>query len=154
MTMDASLRGKFFFWFAALAVFLLAAVPSLVIVDKTREYYRFVTGWQPETLKMGSIRRLPPSGGLDERSLPDFRFVEFKFPSPHARAVRLAGSFNRWQAETLTLIKREGAWRVTLPLAPGTYTYAFEVDGVLTRDPASADKTLFEGREVSVLHVR
>lgn len=151
---DSGVRAKWAFWSYVLAVLLLATVPSVLVMEKAREYWRFVTGWQPGTLRPSHVRRLPPSRTLDDASLPEIRFIEFSCAAPRAKTVRLAGSFNHWKAGTMPMSRRGGLWRIVVPLAPGIHAYAFEVDGALVRDPRADDRTLVDGREVSLIHVR
>ena len=151
---DVSLRAKWVFWLMALAAFLLAAVPSALILDTARDYYRFVTGWQPGILRELRVRHIPLRDSLDREPPPDIRFVELKLDSPKARSVRLAASFNHWEPQMLPLTRKGGLWRAIVPLPPGKYEYAFEVDGVWKPDPLAGEKALANGREVSVLHVR
>lgn len=54
--------------------------------------------------------------------------VRFVLEAP-AGAVALVGDFNDWDPQALPLERRDGAWSVTLRLAPGRYRYAFVVDG-------------------------
>jgi hypothetical protein len=154
MMSDVSVRAKWMFWALALAAFFLAAVPSAIIIEKARDYYRFVTGWQPGTLKQLHVRRLPVRDSLDEDPPPDIRFVEFSLLAPKARSVRLGGSFNQWLPQFLPLSRKGRFWRVIVPLPPGRYEYAFELDGVWTPDPKLPEKSVVGGREVSILHVR
>ena len=151
---DVSLRAKWIFWLMALTAFLLAAIPSAFILDTARDYYRFVSGWQPGILRQLQVRHIPLRDSLDREPPPDIRFLEFKLEAPKARTVRLAASFNRWEAQMLPLTRTGGIWRTIVPLPPGNYEYAFEVDGVWKPDPAAPEKALAEGHEVSVLHVR
>ena len=65
--------------------------------------------------------------------------VVFTCKAPEATAVRLAGTFNDWNAE-VTSLSYEGAgeWTVWLMLASGRYKYRFVVDGVWRHDPRAA----------------
>jgi hypothetical protein len=57
--------------------------------------------------------------------------VRFVIAAPSAHDVALVGDFNGWNP-TATPLRRESAgsvWMVTMPLAAGTYQYAFVVDG-------------------------
>lgn len=151
---DVSVRAKWLFWLMALGAFALAAVPSALILEKSRDYYRFVTGWQPGTLKPSQVRRVPVRDSLDDEPPPDIRFVEFSLLAPKARTVRLAGSFNQWQPQLLPMARKGRFWRVIVPLSPGRYEYAFERDGDWVPDPKLPEKAVLDGREVSILHVR
>jgi len=151
---DVSVRTKCIFWLMALAALLLAAIPSALILDTARDYYRFVTGWQPGILRQLRVRHIPLRDSLDREPPPDIRFVELRLDAPQARTVRLAASFNRWEPQMLPLTRKGGLWRTIVPLPPGKYEYAFEVDGVWKPDPSASEKALANGHEVSVLHVR
>ena len=54
--------------------------------------------------------------------------VRFVLEAP-AGAVTLVGDFNDWDPQAIPLERQDGAWSVTLRLAPGRYRYAFVVDG-------------------------
>lgn len=130
---DATARNKRLFWLFAGTVFLLAAVPSWVLLEKARDYYRFLTGWDPGTLRPSSPRAVPHARA---GKTPDLHFVEFRLAAPKARAVRLGGSFNQWRPETMPMRReRNGVWKALLPLPAGRYAYAFEVDGEWIPDP-------------------
>ena len=62
--------------------------------------------------------------------------VEFKFYSPQARRVSLAGTFNNWDTKALSA-KRDsrGNWAVKVNLKPGRHEYKFVVDGSWLNDP-------------------
>ena len=66
--------------------------------------------------------------------------VQFAVAAPNAKAVALVGDFNSWDARTTPMTKGavEGLWMVTVPLASGSYQYAFVVDGTAwVADPAA-----------------
>lgn len=148
---DATRRGKAAFWGLALATLVLAGVPSVVLVESIRDYWRFLRGWDPGVLKPSAPRRVPHHDGSE---LPDIRFVEFSLDAPKAKAVSLAASFNGFDEEALRLAREEdGLWRVTVPLPPGTYEYGFLVDGRWTPDPEAGRPAPRAGREVSLREV-
>lgn len=67
--------------------------------------------------------------------------VAFVLYAPTARSVTLAGDFNDWSKSATPLhpTGSQGAWVVTVPLAPGRYHYAFVVDGKRwVTDPGAA----------------
>ena len=151
---DITSKNKWIFWAMITAVFLFATVPSLVFLKKTREYGRFLSGWNPGTLKQLKVRRLPPPRDSIAHG-PEIRFVEFSIAAPSAGQVRLLGTFNRWDRETLPMYRREGGgWEVVVPLPPGQYPYVFEVDGTWTPDPKSSKKSRWAEKEVSVRKVQ
>lgn len=62
--------------------------------------------------------------------------VEFRYESPEAKEVHLAGDFNQWSSRTMPMLRDErGVWRIRVPLAPGRYEYRFIVDGDWQNDP-------------------
>jgi chromosome partitioning protein len=65
--------------------------------------------------------------------------VLFSCFAPDARAVRLAGDFNRWNPENEPLFDLSGCglWQKTVPLPPGRYQYKYVVDGNWVLDPAN-----------------
>ena len=66
--------------------------------------------------------------------------TRFTLVAPGARSVAVVGDFNDWDATSAPLARAaDGAWVVTLPLAPGRYEYGFVVDGArVVADPAAA----------------
>lgn len=66
--------------------------------------------------------------------------VTFSLVRPDARAVFVAGNFNRWEP-TSTPLKAAGGgrWSVELDLAPGAYEYRFVVDGQWIADPTASE---------------
>ena len=67
--------------------------------------------------------------------------VHFAIMAPTARTVALVGDFNGWDANATPLravSAGPGLWTVTVPLASGTYQYAFVIDGTAwVADPTS-----------------
>ena len=66
--------------------------------------------------------------------------VQFVLVAPSAKSVSLVGDFNDWNATAtpLTPVRAGGVWTITVPLAPGRYTYNFVVDGSrVMPDPAA-----------------
>lgn len=62
--------------------------------------------------------------------------VEFRLRAPQAKRVSLAGSFNNWDANSLTAKKDpNGVWTIKATLDPGRYEYKFVVDGSWITDP-------------------
>lgn len=54
----------------------------------------------------------------------------FEFYSLSAQDVRLAGTFNHWDASKHRLRRdADGRWHLTLKLSPGRYEYRYLVDG-------------------------
>ena len=58
-----------------------------------------------------------------------------------ANTVAVAGDFNNWDAQVHPLKKgKDGTWKVTLRLKPGTYEYMFFVDGEWREDPQNPNR--------------
>jgi anti-sigma-K factor RskA len=56
--------------------------------------------------------------------------VTMNLHAPEAHHVAVAGTFNKWKADTHILTRQEnGVWTVSIPLKPGEYSYMFIVDG-------------------------
>lgn len=81
--------------------------------------------------------------------------VTFRFRSPSARTVQVAGDFNNWgagDAETgevlVGLMRRgeEGLWELSLPLPPGRYRYVFLVNEITTVLDPSNPRVVPDGR--------
>ena len=71
------------------------------------------------------------------RELTEKSKVTFALQAPEAREVRLAGCFTDWDQAAMSLRKqRDGTWKKTVSLPPGTYEYRFLVDGRWQDDPA------------------
>ena len=61
----------------------------------------------------------------------------FSIVEPNAASVQLAGDFSEWDKHPIELKKeKNGVWKTTVPLEPGTYHYRFLVDGQWCDDPA------------------
>jgi 1,4-alpha-glucan branching enzyme len=84
---------------------------------------------------LGAIEdRLPPPAEVDEGIL-------FRFNSPSARQVTLAGSFNSWggtetgryipEIDPMTDPDGDGVWTIVKALPPGRYEYKFVLDGAV-----------------------
>ena len=60
----------------------------------------------------------------------------FAIQAPTAHSVMLVGDFTHWQQQPISLRKqKDGLWKTSVPLAPGTYHYRFLVDGEWRDDP-------------------
>ncbi len=60
----------------------------------------------------------------------------FSFVSREARSVMIAGDFNRWVAEPLTLMNQaDGLWQKVVPIKGGVFHYKFLVDDSWRTDP-------------------
>lgn len=154
---DVTSKGKRIFWIMILTVFAFAAVPSLVLLEKAKEYYSFLTAWEPKPLKPQPARAAPhPPQQISNASsdMPDIHFVEFRLSRSEAKSVYLSASFNGWKPDSLALTRDTGDyWKILVPLPPGTYQYLYEVDGRSITDPSAASSTLPSGRIVSLKKV-
>ena len=73
-------------------------------------------------------------------SAPPPVFVCFEFTHPTATTVCIAGTFNHWQPESITLHSSgAGNWWKKMTLAPGTYEYCLVVDGKWIPDPCARE---------------
>jgi hypothetical protein len=80
------------------------------------------------------------SAGSDVAGKNGRRVVHFAIVAPTASAVTLVGDFNAWDRKTTPMAKGAiaGLWIVTVPLAAGSYQYAFVVDDTAwMADPAA-----------------
>lgn len=72
----------------------------------------------------------PLTVAATSRAVVDTVYVHFALTSPTAHNVSVAGSFNGWDAASLTLRKdANGVWEATVPLPVGEHRYSFVVDG-------------------------
>lgn len=56
--------------------------------------------------------------------------VRFAFSAPKAKAVAIAGDFNKWKTDENILKRQDGGiWTIEIPLNPGSHQYMFIVDG-------------------------
>ncbi len=82
--------------------------------------------------------------------------VTFRYKSPSAQKVTLAGSFNEWSPDSKPMERRGNEFVATLELKPGDYEYKFVVDGKHWEEdplnPESVDNGL--GGKNSVIHLR
>lgn len=63
--------------------------------------------------------------------------VSLTCPAPDAMRVFVAGDFNGWDPAKNPMKKyKNGMWKTTLGLLPGTYQYRFFVDGTWQNSPA------------------
>ena len=60
----------------------------------------------------------------------------FSYRAPTALSVMLAGDFTHWQSEAVPMKRaKDGIWKASVALVPGTYHYRFIVDGQWQDDP-------------------
>jgi len=54
----------------------------------------------------------------------------FQFSEPDANNVLLVGDFTQWDQQPIALKRqKDGVWKATVALEPGTHEYRFLVDG-------------------------
>jgi hypothetical protein len=87
-----------------------------------------------EAWAAGNARLAAEDGETGEsQQAPSTPTVDVVFSLPagtEADHVALCGEFNDWSPEATSLTRGDDrAWRVTVPLAPGTYRYKFLLDG-------------------------
>jgi 1,4-alpha-glucan branching enzyme len=61
----------------------------------------------------------------------------FEFHRPDIQQMAIAGDFNGWQHSFQMLRGRDGWWRATIQLAPGTYRFRYIADGQWFTDYAA-----------------
>lgn len=69
----------------------------------------------------------------------------------NAKAVLLAGGFNRWDGSALPMTREGDAWVARIDLPPGRHPYKFVVDGAWIMDPDNTVREAdFTGNENSI----
>jgi len=102
-------------------------------------------------LYLGYFREpaLGPPLSVREAAGPEGRkvyFVRFALRQPGAKQVAVAGDFNQWTLAALApSAEGEGLFTVEVPLAEGTYSYAFVVDGRRWIPDPAADRWVDDG---------
>lgn len=62
-----------------------------------------------------------------------------------AEQVFLAGNFNNWSSNSLSMVNENGIWKVTMELEPGEYQYKFVVDGTTWIEDPDAPSYVDDG---------
>ena len=83
----------------------------------------------------------------------DLRRVTFNYPGSVSGPVALIGSFNQWNPLAHPLRRIDMEWRIEVFLPPGTYPYAFVIDGQVGRDPTGHAPDGPLGERYSVLTI-
>ena len=87
-----------------------------------------------ESLKNQGARK----SASHSHSSSEFKKTEFFLEARFAQSVKLAADFTDWEKCPLDMVKsRDDVWSILIPLAPGSYSYRFIVDGVWCDDPYS-----------------
>lgn len=145
-------RNKWAFWLFILAVFLVASVPSSLLLDALGRYRRSLSGFEPAPLRPIQVRSTPHRE--EASALPNLEFVPFRLKAPTADSVQLIGDFNGWKQGALPLARSGERWEVLVPLPPGRYRYLFVVDGRALADPENkATELTAQGQRASVRSV-
>ena len=73
---------------------------------------------------------------LPKKAASSEKEVLLEYANSQAKKVTVAGTFNSWDANSLSAKKdRKGNWTVKVALNPGRYEYKFVVDGSWITDP-------------------
>ena len=143
----------------AAVAFALVSIPSVLVSNAFKKYFSFVGHWDVANIKPHRTSTLPPSRARAERPVeppqPELRFAKFQIKIFGAKEVKIAGDFNKWNPDALTLVKKDAkTWEAMLPLPPGRYKYLCRIDGHDVLDPLNPDTDFESGRKVSVLTVK
>ena len=138
---------------------VFVSVPSVLFNNALTRYFNFMGHWSVATIKPSRNGQIPPMRPRAEKPRPDLppelRFAKFTIKIANAKTVRLAGDFNKWNADALSLVKRDkNVWGAVIPLPPGTYQYLYSVDGQMILDPLNPDTAMLGDKKVSVLTVK
>lgn len=143
----------------AAAAFALVSVPSVLFNNAIKKYFSFVGHWSVANIKPVRTGTLPPIRTHTERPVeppqPELRFARFSVKIAGAKEVKIAGDFNKWNPDALSLVKKDAkTWEALVPLPPGRYKYLCRIDGQDVLDPLNPDTDMESGRKVSVLTVK
>jgi 1,4-alpha-glucan branching enzyme len=65
----------------------------------------------------------------------------FTFAAPQAHRVELLGAFTGWEEQPVQMKRQKnGLWKATVSLEPGTHEYRLKVDGQWCDDPDCPDR--------------
>lgn len=144
--------------FAILAL-AVVSVPSVLFNNAIRSYFGFINSWSVATIKPSRQAVLPQMRHRERKTgelpQPELRFVKFSVKITGAKKVRIAADFNRWDCDTLVLVKKgRNIWETIVPLPPGKYRYLYNIDGQAMLDPMNPDTDTDSGRKLSLLTVK
>ena len=72
---------------------------------------------------------------------PTVMRVRFDLHAPEAHKGSLAGEFNGWNVDSLSMkMDKKGTWKVSVSLSPGRYEYRFLADGTWRDHPGAQEK--------------
>lgn len=143
----------------AAAVFILVSVPSVLFNNAIKKYFGFIGTWNVATIKPSRTTAIPSphprTGHRADAPQPELRFVKFSVKISGAKEVSIAGDFNKWNPDSLRLVKKNSkTWEAILPLPPGRYKYICHIDGQKVLDPLNPETDYESGKKVSVLTVK
>ena len=145
-------RNKRAFWTFALSAMAIICVPSTVLLRALQSYGRFLSGYEPDTMRPVHVGWIARRESLITANSPTkLEFADFRLRARKAKAVCVVGDFNGWKDGSSALVRRAGGiWELTLPLSRGRHSYMFVIDGAWKTDPGNSMTGVFEGRTVSV----
>lgn len=144
----------------ALVALIFVSVPSVLVHNALTRYFDFMGHWNVASVRPSRNAQIPPmhprtAAPRADNPQPELRFVKFSVKIANAKTVRLAGDFNKWSADSLTLVKRgKNIWETIIPLPTGTYQYLYNIDSQLILDPLNPDTAMLGDKKVSVLTVK
>lgn len=91
--------------------------------------------------RKGGTKKAAKTPARKKPVAPKTKQVTFQWTAAEANAVTVVGDFNAWDPHIHSLKRgKDGGWKVTLRLKPGTYEYMFVVDGEWREDPLNPNK--------------
>lgn len=97
---------------------------------------RYAWGRQAPPVPRVDVQTLVREGGGTFKRQDPRGNVGFRVLAPGAAAVSVAGSFNDWSTAAIPMQPASGGWwEARIVLAPGTYEYAYVIDGQWTTPP-------------------
>lgn len=145
------------FAFSITQVAGLAAAAALVGIVSMKA---FAPASDPDA---APIVAAPPAGDRVLQPVADVtrdpnapQMQQFLLIAPSAKSVSLVGDFSDWDDTRFQMerVSDDGAWSITIPLAPGRYEYQFEVDGAQrVNDPTRPQTSSEFGSANSVVTV-
>ena len=104
---------------------------SILDYDRNSQGYKDYLGLADEVLKEGlQFAYAQPAEQLMPSLISNHVEKEFVFHAPHAKSVKIVGSFNNWTPtnDHMMIKNQDGVWFKTLSFAPGEYQYKFVID--------------------------
>jgi hypothetical protein len=144
----------------AFLALLFVCVPSVLFNNAIRKYFSFMGHWSIASVPPSHNAQIPPMhprfpGRRPDPAQPELRFVKFTVKIANAKSVNVAGDFNRWNQDSIALVKRaKNTWGTIIALPPGVYQYLYKIDGQIILDPLNPDTAMLGGKKVSVMTVK